>query len=205
MTVKIKADIETPMHLKAIRILTLIIFIIIASCSEETNQDNHHNIQDNTTKTEYDFVYNEPCVLYSIVGCYNAETVKKNIMKDNITLYFDNVRNEEVYLLIPESDENKKDGVSFIISNAETKCSPLANCTITFNMLIKEQSPLNSNFTVYLPVALLNQQEMTTFINMNSEEKYKPFAMKYLTNRIYIKFKITGTVDISKNFVYQSF
>ncbi len=77
MTVKIKADIETPMHLKAIRILTLIIFIIIASCSEETNQDNHHNIQDNTTKTEYDFIYNEPCVLYSIVGCYNAETVKK--------------------------------------------------------------------------------------------------------------------------------
>ena len=86
------------MHLKAIRILTLIIFIIIASCSEETNQDNHHNIQDNTTKTEYDFIYNEPCVLYSIVGCYNAETVKKNIMKNNITLYFDNVRNEEVYL-----------------------------------------------------------------------------------------------------------
>ena len=72
-------------------------------------------------------------------------------------------------------------------------------------MLIKEQSPLNSNFTIYLPVALLNQQEMITFINMNSEEKYKPFAMKYLTNRIYIKFKITGTVDISKNFVYQSF
>ncbi len=190
------------MHLKAIRILTLIIFIIIASCSEETNQDNHHNIQD---KTEYDFIYNEPCVLYSIVGCYNAETVKKNIMKNNITLYFDNVRNEEVYLLIPESDENKKDGVSFIISNAKTKCSPLANCTITFNMLIKEQSPLNSNFTIYLPVALLNQQEMITFINMNSEEKYKPFAMKYLTNRIYIKFKITGTVDISKNFAYQSF
>ena len=107
--------------------------------------------------------------------------------------------------VVDKSDENKKDGVSFIISNAKTKCSPLANCTITFNMLIKEQSPLNSNFTIYLPVALLNQQEMITFINMNSEEKYKPFAMKYLTNRIYIKFKITGTVDISKNFVYQSF
>ena len=62
-------------------------------------------------------------------------------------------------------------------------------------MLIKEQSPLNNDFTVYLPVTLLNQKEMNTFLEMNMEEKYKTFAMKYLTNRIYIKFRITGSVS----------
>ncbi len=35
---------------------------------------------------------------------------------------------------------------------------------------------------------------MNTFIEMNAEEKYKPFAMKYLNNRIHIKFKITGRI-----------
>lgn len=189
MTAEIKADIETLMHLKAINIL--IMSLLFTACAEDNNKDNI--LQDNSTK--YDFVYNEPVTVYYIAGNYNAGTIKKNTQIENITLSFKNIHNEEVYLLIPESAENKDYGVSFLISNAETKCSPLAECSISFNMLIKEQSPLYDSFTVYLPVTLLNQQEMNTFIEMNKEEEYKPFAMKYLNNRIYIKFKITGIVS----------
>ena len=191
MTVKIKADIETHMHQKAINILIIIISLLFTACAEDNRENN--TWQDNSTK--YDFVYNEPSVVYLIAGSYDTGTIEKNIIIENITLSFNNVRNEEVYILIPESDDNKADGVSFTISNAGIKCSPLAECSIAFNMLIKEQSPLNNNFTVYLPVTLLNQKEMNTFLEMNMEEKYKTFAMKYLTNRIYIKFRITGSVS----------
>lgn len=178
------------MHLKAINIFIIIIFLLFTACAEGNNQNNSIN----NDSTKYDFVYNEPVVIYTTAGNYNTGNIEKNTLIENITLSFNNVRNEEVYLLIPESDENKAASVSFLISNAETKCSPLAECSITFNMLIKEQSPFDDNLTVYLPVTLLNQQEMNTFIEMNAEEKYKPFAMKYLNNRIYIKFKITGRI-----------
>ena len=40
----------------------------------------------------------------------------------------------------------------------------------------------------------INKDEMDIFIKMNAEEKYKAFAMKYLTNRMYVKFKITGNI-----------
>ena len=189
MTVKIKADIETHMHQKAINIFIIIISLLFTACAEDNNQNNI--INDDSTK--YDFVYNEPVVVYSVAGSYDTGNINKGICIENITLSFNNVRNEEVYILIPESDDNKADGVSFTISNAGTKCSPLTKCSIAFNMLIKEQSPVNNNFTVCLPVTLLNQQEMNTFIEMNAEEQYKIFAMKYLNNRIYIKFQITGS------------
>ncbi|MDE7316051.1 MAG: hypothetical protein K2N11_10210, partial [Mucispirillum sp.] len=131
------------MHLKAINIL--IISLLFTACAEDNNKNNI--LQDNSTI--YDFVYNEPVTMYYIAGNYNAETIEKNTQIKNITLSFSNIRNEEVYLLIPESAENKADCVSFLISNAETKCSPLAECSISFDMLIKEQSPLNDSFTVY--------------------------------------------------------
>ena len=164
MTVKIKADIETHMHQKAINILIIIISLLFTACAEDNNQNN--SINDDSTK--YDFVYNEPVVVYSVAGNYDTGNINKGIFIENITLSFNNMRNEEVYILIPESDDNKADGVSFTISNAGTKCSPLAECSIAFNMLIKEQSPVNNNFIVYLPVTLLNQQEMNTFIEMNA-------------------------------------
>lgn len=193
MTVKIKADIETHMHQKAINILIIIISLLFTACAEDSKDNQDNILQDNSTK--YDFVYNEPVVVYSVAGNYDTGNINKGIFIENITLSFNNMRNEEVYILIPESDDNKADGVSFTISNAGTKCSPLAECSITFNMLVKEKSPLNNDFTVYLPVTLLNQKEMNTFLEMNMEEKYKTFAMKYLTNRIYIKFRITGSVS----------
>ena len=193
MTVKIKADIETHMHQKAINILIIIISLLFTACAEDSKDNQDNILQDNTTK--YDFVYNEPSVVYLIAGSYDTGTIEKNIIIENIRLSFNNILNEEVYILIPESNDNKAYGVSFILSNHNNKCSPLAECSIAFNMLIKEQSPLNNDFTVYLPVTLLNQKEMNTFLEMNMEEKYKTFAMKYLTNRIYIKFRITGSVS----------
>lgn len=194
MTVKIKADIETHMHQKAINILIIIISLLFTACAEDSKDNQDNILQDNTTK--YDFVYNEHVVIYSIYGSYDTGNIERNSIIENITLSFNNILNEEVYILIPESNDNKAYGVSFILSNHNNnKCSPLENCSITFNMLIKEQSPLNNDFTVYLPVTLLNQKEMNTFLEMNMEEKYKTFAMKYLTNRIYIKFRITGSVS----------
>lgn len=177
------------MHLKVINILIIITFII-TGCAEEKSQNSI--IEDNDTK--YDFVYNEPVTIYTIAGNYDTGITEKGKIIDNITINFKNVRNEDVYLLIPESDENKINEVYFNLHNPETKCSPLDICSITFNMLIKEQSLLNGNYEVYLPVTLLNQSEMETFIEINAQNSYKTHAMRYLTNRIYIKYKITGKI-----------
>lgn len=193
MTARIKADTKTLMHQKVINIFIIVISFLFTACAEDSKDNQDNILQDNTTK--YDFVYNEHVVIYSIYGSYDTGNIERNSIIENITLSFNNILNEEVYILIPESNDNKAYGVSFILSNHNNKCSPLENCSITFNMLVKEKSPLNNDFTVYLPVTLLNQKEMNTFLEMNMEEKYKTFAMKYLTNRIYIKFRITGSVS----------
>lgn len=194
MTARIKADTKTLMHQKVINIFIIVISFLFTACAEDSKDNQDNILQDNTTK--YDFVYNEHVVIYSIYGSYDTGNIERNSIIENITLSFNNILNEEVYILIPESNDNKAYGVSFILSNHNNnKCRPLENCSITFNMLVKEKSPLNNDFTVYLPVTLLNQQEMNTFLEMNMEEKYKTFAMKYLTNRIYIKFRITGSVS----------
>lgn len=195
MTARIKADTKTLMHQKVINIFIIVISFLFTACAEDSKDNQDNILQDNTTK--YEFVYNEHVVIYSIYGSYDTGNIERNSIIENITLSFNNILNEEVYILIPESDDNKAHGVSFILpnhNNNNNKCSP-QNCSITFNMLVKEKSPLNNDFTVYLPVTLLNQQEMNTFLEMNTEEKYKTFAMKYLTNRIYIKFRITGSVS----------
>lgn len=103
MTVKIKADIETHMHQKAINILIIIISLLFTACAEDNRENN--TWQDNSTK--YDFVYNEPVVVYSVAGSYDTGNINKGICIENITLSFNNVRNEEVYILIPESDDNQ--------------------------------------------------------------------------------------------------
>ena len=140
---------------KIINILIITASLLFTACAEDNNNDNNIS-HDNSSK--YDFVYNEPVVVYTITGNYDTGIVEKNILIDNITVAFNNIRNEEVYILIPESDDNKDDGVCFLLlNNTKTKCSPLAECSITFNMLIKEQSQLNNNFSIYLPVTLLNK------------------------------------------------
>ena len=82
MTVKIKADIETHMHQKAINILIIIISLLFTACAEDNRENN--TWQDNSTK--YDFVYNEPSVVYLIAGSYDTGTIEKNIIIENITL-----------------------------------------------------------------------------------------------------------------------
>ena len=49
-TVKIKADIETLMHLKAINIFIIIIFLLFTACAEGNNQNNSINNE----STKYD-------------------------------------------------------------------------------------------------------------------------------------------------------
>ena len=181
MTARIKADTKTLMHQKVINIFIIVISFLFTACAEDSKDNQDNILQDNTTK--YDFVYNEHVVIYSIYGSYDTGNIERNSIIENITLSFNNILNEEVYILIPESNDNKAYGVSFILSNHNNKCSPLENCSITFNMLVKEKSPLNNDFTVYLPVTLLNQKEMNTFLEMNMEEKYKTFAINQNIHR----------------------
>lgn len=181
------------MHRKVINTLLILILSIITGCAEEKSQ-NSSTIIEEDNNTKYDFVYSEPVTVYSIAGTYDTGTANKGQIITNINITFNNMRNEEVYILIPESDENTANGVNFSLSNPETKCMPLDICSISFNMLVKEQSPLNDNYTVYMPVTLLNQSEMNTFIEINSQLPYKAHAMRYLTNRIYIKYIITGKI-----------
>lgn len=105
---------------KIINILIITASLLFTACAEDNNNDNNIS-HDNSSK--YDFVYNEPVVVYTITGNYDTGTVEKNILIDNITVSFNNIRNEEVYILIPESDDNKDDGVCFLLlNNTKTKC-----------------------------------------------------------------------------------
>ena len=169
-------------------------FLLLAGCAEDKNDNTAGIINNDNASTIYDFVNNEQIVIYYIAGEYNTGTVNKDEIIKNIPIQFTNPRNEEVTVLIPETNDNLENNVMFSLNNAETVCAPDALCIINFNMLIKAQSSINNDFTLYLPVTLLNKDEMDMFIKMNAEEKYKAFAMKYLTNRIYVKFKITGNI-----------
>lgn len=175
--------------------LIILAFLILAGCAENNKDNTSGTINNDNESTIYDFVNSEQIVIYYIAGEYNTGNINKNEIIENISLTFTNPRNEEVTILIPENNDNIENNIMFSLNNAETVCAPNALCTFNFNMLIKDQSSLNNQFTVYLPVTLLNKDEMNMFIKMNAEEKYKAFAMKYLTNRIYIKFKITGSIS----------
>lgn len=174
--------------------LIILAFLLLAGCAEDKNDNASGIINNDNTSNIYDFVNNEQTAIYYIAGEYNAGTVNKDEVIENIALQFTNPGNEEVTVLIPETNDNLENNIMFSLNNAETVCAPYALCSINFNMLIKAQSSLNNQFTAYLPVTLLNKDEMDMFIKMNAEEKYKAFAMKYLTNRIYVKFKITGNI-----------
>ena len=174
--------------------LIILFFIFIAGCAENNSTHTSDIINSNNVSTIYDFVYSEEAVIYSIAGEYITGAVNKDEILENISIQFTNPRNEEVTVLIPETNDNLENNVMFSLNNAETVCAPDALCSINFNMLIKAQSSINNDFTLYLPVTLLNKDELDMFLKMNAEEKYKAFAMKYLTNRIYVKFKITGNI-----------
>ena len=63
-----------------------------------------------------------------------------------------------------------------------------------FFFILREQSSITGSASFYVPVTLLNDYELEKFININSIEKYKETAMKYINNRIYIKYLQNITV-----------
>lgn len=71
MTAKIKADTETLMHLKDISIIIIIFLsLLFTACTDDSKDSSNSILQDNSIK--YDFVYNEPAVLYSIYRSYDT-------------------------------------------------------------------------------------------------------------------------------------
>ena len=135
-------------------------------------------------------------LLASILKEYDeVDNQLKEITSENISLDFINPRNEDVRILIPNTNDNNINQLTFFLqNNVDYICSAKSTCSITFNMIIKEQSPLNDKFSFYLPVTLLNEREFTKFININQYDKYKDTAMKYLTNRVYINYLINGQI-----------
>lgn len=74
LIVKIKEDIKTLMLQKIINILIITASLLFTACAEDNNNDNNIS-HDNSSK--YDFVYNEPVVMYTITGNYDTGTVEK--------------------------------------------------------------------------------------------------------------------------------
>ena len=178
--------------MKYIIFLLLVFFI---SCADTNNQKSDNSTTPPLTDEIINEINNESVVIYEVLASSNEIMLQKEITSENITLDFINPRNEDVRILIPNTNENNINQLTFFLqNNVDYICSANSTCSITFNMIVREQSPLNDNFSFYLPVTLLNESEFTKFININQYDKYKDTAMKYLTNRVYINYLINGQI-----------
>lgn len=178
--------------MKYIIFLLLVFFI---SCADTNNQKSDNSTTPPLTDEIINEINNESVVIYEVLASSNKIMLQKEITSENITLDFINPRNEDVRILIPNTNENNINQLTFFLqNNVDYICSANSTCSITFNMIVREQSPLNDNFSFYLPVTLLNESEFTKFININQYDKYKDTAMKYLTNRVYINYLINGQI-----------
>lgn len=178
--------------MKYIIFLLLVLFI---GCADTNNQKSDNSTTPPVTDEIINEINNEPVVIYEVLASSNKITLQKEITSENITLDFINPRNEDVRILIPNTNENNINQLTFFLqNNVDYICSAKSTCSVTFNMIVREQSPLNDNFSFYLPVTLLNESEFTKFININQYDKYKDTAMKYLTNRVYINYLINGQI-----------
>lgn len=178
--------------MKYIIFLLLVCFI---SCADTNNQESDNSTTPPVTDEIINEINNEPVVIYEVLTSSNKIMLQKEVISENITLDFINPRNEDVRILIPNTNENNINQLTFFLqNNVDYICSAKSTCSVTFNMIVREQSPLNDNFSFYLPVTLLNESEFTKFININQYDKYKDTAMKYLTNRVYINYLINGQI-----------
>ena len=178
--------------MKYIIFLLLVFFI---SCADTNNQKSDNSTTPPLTDEIINEINNESVVIYEVLASSNKIMLQKEITSENISLDFINPRNEDVRILIPNTNENNINQLTFFLqNNVDYICSANSTCSITFNMIVREQSPLNDNFSFYLPVTLLNESEFTKFININQYDKYKDTAMKYLTNRVYINYLINGQI-----------
>lgn len=178
--------------MKYIIFLLLVLFI---GCANTNNQKSDNSTTPPVTDEIINEINNEPVVIYEVLASSNKIMLQKEITSENITLDFINPRNEDVRILIPNTSDNNINQLTFFLqNNVDYICSANSTCSITFNMIVKEQSPLNDNFSFYLPVTMLNESEFTKFININQYDKYKDTAMKYLTNRVYINYLINGQI-----------
>lgn len=174
------------------RALLLIFILIFAGCMDEKVEN---NTSAEITDDIINEINNELVVVYEILSDSSIISIKKNEITDNITLKFQNPRNEDVYILIPETEDNQKNYITLFLQNKpDYICRANIECELTFNMVLGEQSNINSDFSFYLPVALLNGSEFARFIELNQIDKYKETAMKYLVHRVYIKYLLNASL-----------
>lgn len=174
------------------RALLFIFILIFAGCMDEKVEN---NTSAEITDDIINEINNELVVVYEILSDSSIISIKKNEITDNITLKFQNPRNEDVNILIPETEDNKNNYITLFLQNKpDYICRANIECELTFNMVLGEQSNINSDFSFYLPVALLNGSEFARFIELNQIDKYKETAMKYLVHRVYIKYLLNASL-----------
>lgn len=174
------------------RALLLIFILIFAGCMDEKVEN---NTSAEITDDIINEVNNELVVVYEIKIDNTPISIKKNEVTKNFTLKFTNPRNEDVYILIPDTEDNQKNYITLFLQNKpDYICRANIECEFTFNMVLGEQSNINSDFSFYLPVALLNGSEFARFIELNQIDKYKETAMKYLVHRVYIKYLLNASL-----------
>lgn len=174
------------------RVILLSLIVIFSGCMDDKSLSD--STQTDTTDEIINEINNEQVVVYEILSDSNIISIKKNEATDNTTLKFMNPRNEDVYILIPQTDDNANNYITFFIQNQQDYiCKAGSECELVFNMILGEQSSLNGSFSFYLPVTLLNSNEFIRFIEINQQEKYKETAMKYITHRVYIKYLLNAS------------
>lgn len=153
------------------------------------------NITDNITDDIINEVNNEKPVAYEILQGDTVINIEKNVVSSNITLKFQNPRDEDVYILIPVVQENMAEYLSFFLqNNVDYVCLAASECMVSFNMIMGEQNNSTSDYSFYMPVTLLNSNEFARFLDINQYDKYKETAMKYLSNRVYIKYLLNAYI-----------
>lgn len=174
------------------RALLFVFVLFFAGCMDE-KIDNNTNAE--ITDDIINEINNEQVVVYEILSDSSILFITKSQMTDNISLKFQNPRNEDVSILIPETEDNKNNYITFFLQNKpDYICRAKSQCELVFKMIVGEQSSINGNFSFYLPVALLNGSEFARFIEINQHEKYKETAMKYLVHRVYIKYSLNASL-----------
>lgn len=87
------------------RALLFIFILIFAGCMDEKVEN---NTSAEITDDIINEINNELVVVYEILSDSSIISIKKNEITDNITLKFQNPRNEDVYILIPDTEDNQK-------------------------------------------------------------------------------------------------
>ena len=100
--------------------MTYIIFLLLVffiGCADTNNQKSDNSTTPTVTDDIINEINNEPVVIYEVLTSSNEIMLQKEILSENISLDFINPRNEDVRILIPNTNDNNINKLTFFLQN----------------------------------------------------------------------------------------